>query len=59
MCDAEYIDKKKLKVITFEKLLKKWDNTHYKKLTKILVYFIMIIFWKWVVIIHLQKLKKN
>ena len=31
MCDAEYIDKKQLKLITFEKLLKKWDKTHYKK----------------------------
>ena len=42
MCDAEYIDKKKLKVITFEKLLKKWDNTHYKK-----TFSPYINEWKW------------
>ena len=31
MCDAEYINKKQLKLIKFEKLLKKWDTIHYKK----------------------------
>ena len=31
MCDAEYINKKQLKLIKFEKLLKKWDRIHYKK----------------------------
>jgi len=31
MCDAEYINKKQLKLIKFEKLLKKWDNEHYNK----------------------------
>ena len=31
MCDAEYINKKQLKLIKFEKLLKKWDNIHYYK----------------------------
>ena len=29
MCDAEYIDKKKLKLNKLEKLLKKWDIIHY------------------------------
>ena len=31
MCDAEYINKKQLKLIKFEELLKKWDNEHYNE----------------------------
>tara|TARA_R110002020_G_scaffold1247_2_gene5968 strand:+ start:330 stop:911 length:582 start_codon:yes stop_codon:yes gene_type:complete len=31
MCDAEYINKKQLKLIKLEKLLKKWDKKHYNK----------------------------
>ena len=29
MCDAEYINKKQLKLIKLEKLLKRWDRIHY------------------------------
>ncbi len=32
MCDAEYINKKQLKLIKLEKLLKKWDKKHYEKI---------------------------
>tara|TARA_R110000803_G_C11833503_1_gene303621 strand:+ start:68 stop:649 length:582 start_codon:yes stop_codon:yes gene_type:complete len=35
MCDAEYINKEQLKVIKLEKLLKKWDDKHFKKTVRL------------------------
>ena len=31
MCDAEYINKEQLKIIKLEKLLKKWDDKHFRQ----------------------------